>query len=606
MRIGAGRGRIALAIAVGSLVFLIAILPRIRNSSVAIVRGVPQFAPFDELYQARRIAYSASHSLKALTFDPEVGVSGAFCPWPPLYPLVAGNLARLSGARTPDQVLLRAAWFPPIAVSVLVAALAAFLTVRYSTYLGLISGIALATNVPWLDKSRIASIDHHFLEPALVLGILAGVLLLRRASTTRGTVLAGVVFALLLSVALFVQVALITAAGLAMVAVLLMPSQESRSRWAAALGFAVTAVALVIAGLSQRPGYPNDEWHLGWPHVAAILGAAAAIATQAVLYRRGGKAAATGVALVVGALVVLAIPGSAWAFLGGSRFFGGDPWLASIDEFQPLFGGGVPPLLDFLSLGAGALLIASRAADSRWRAGDRVVLLLFAGVYGIAAISARRFLVIASPLLALGGAWVVSDIRERSPRRAMALCALLLLPNIPLVALRMLRPSRPVPAWASPAFSAAQFVRSRPEVSGRALPPWSWGHLVHIVGGRAVLIDNFGTMLGRVPFENATGILFSPSEEAVFRFCEANDVRYIILENPAMSLETGARIAGFPPAAYARGGEPTRLGRASFWWRTYFSPDDSAFHRFRRVHGGSEPAGIPEGERGSIQVWERL
>src|SRR5438876_10259739 len=124
--------------------FVVALACRLLNAPYAFEGGTPRIAPVDELYHWKRMAYSAAHFSRVLEFDRDRGVSGAFCPWPPLYDVAAGGMARLLGAgigtdksvcATPatadrdgscvqcgtdtlvcaasDEVLKRVIWFPP-------------------------------------------------------------------------------------------------------------------------------------------------------------------------------------------------------------------------------------------------------------------------------------------------------------------------------------------------------------------------------------------------------------------------------------------------------------------------------------------------------------
>ncbi|HEY6065744.1 MAG TPA: hypothetical protein VIY96_06280, partial [Thermoanaerobaculia bacterium] len=63
--LGSTASRIACA-ALG--VFLFAFAIRISNLPVAFANGVPQFPPFDEIYHAKRIAYSAARPFRVLDF----------------------------------------------------------------------------------------------------------------------------------------------------------------------------------------------------------------------------------------------------------------------------------------------------------------------------------------------------------------------------------------------------------------------------------------------------------------------------------------------------------------------------------------------------------
>src|SRR5436309_7245550 len=92
--VGSGSGRILLALAF----FVLALACRLLNAPYAFEGGKPRIAPVDELYHWKRMAYSAAHFPRVLEFDRDRGISGAFCPWPPLYDLIGGGAARLFGA----------------------------------------------------------------------------------------------------------------------------------------------------------------------------------------------------------------------------------------------------------------------------------------------------------------------------------------------------------------------------------------------------------------------------------------------------------------------------------------------------------------------------
>jgi len=328
-------------IGVFGLVFLISFLARIANHPTAFAGGAPQIGPFDDLYHAKRIVYSAAHPARVLSFDAERGLQGAFCPWPPLYDAVAGGAARLLGGETAAGVLARAVWLPPIASSLFAGLVAAAAAWRFSGFIGFFAGAAIALSLDEILASRLGAIDHHFLEGPLLLGILGSVLFLRGGQDDFGLARRGIFFGLALTLALFVQTALLLAAAAALIAILLWEREALRPRWAGALGFALAAGALFLYRARQPAGYPDTEWYLGFPHAAALLGAAGASAFSGFLLSRGlRRREALPPAVLAGALLAAAIPGAASAILDGSRFLGGDPWLSTIIEFQPLFFGG--------------------------------------------------------------------------------------------------------------------------------------------------------------------------------------------------------------------------------------------------------------------------
>ncbi len=598
------------AAAIGGAVFLLAFAVRASNARVAFAGASPQVNPVDELYHAKRIVHSALHPLTVLDFDPARGVAGAFCPWPPLYDLAAGTAATAMGGHTPVAVLRRAVWFPPVIAAIGAGLLAAVLARRRGALAGILAGTALALCVPFLDRSRVGSIDHHFLEPLLVFGILGALYGVREAR--RETIFArAAIFGLVLAAALLIQPALLLAAAVSAACVLLFRADRVSARAAGAAGFGIAAATVLVYRATLPAGRPDDEWFLGVPHVAALLGAAAACAADAWLLSRGARRiAAAALSVLVGAATLATVPTALPALLSGSRFFGGDPWLAQITEFGPLFFRRDSVfLLDLALLGGGALLlVAAIALDRRWRSGFRGVLASFAVVYAVAAAGTNRFLIVAASLAAVAGALVVADLASAHASKglvAVAACVLLV-PSAFLAAGRVLRPLPPVSPRAAPWIRAAGVLRENPR-PGRVLPPWSWGHLFDVVGARPVLVDNFGAAVGRTEFENSLGILLSPREGDVARFLRANGARFVVLENPYPNMGVAAASAGYPGSAYPIDAPPTPLMRASFWWRAYFAPGDSPrIGDFRRIDATPEPDGVAPDLRSAVQIWELL
>src|SRR5712692_6710298 len=102
--------------------FTLALAVRLLNAPYIFEGGdKPRITPVDELYHWKRIAFSAAHFPHVLELDRDRGVGGAFCPWPPLYDVAAGGVARLLGARRASSVLARIVWFPPLLFALFVA-----------------------------------------------------------------------------------------------------------------------------------------------------------------------------------------------------------------------------------------------------------------------------------------------------------------------------------------------------------------------------------------------------------------------------------------------------------------------------------------------------
>src|SRR3954453_23067692 len=191
---GVGRGRTVPGFSATPLAlafFVIALACRLLNAPYAFEGGKPRIAPVDELYHWKRMAYSAAHFPRVLELDRDRGVSGAFCPWPPLYDALGGGAARLLGASSSTDVLDRIVWFPPILFA-LFTGIAVFVLARRSGMVATLTGIALATAPFLVTTSWIGSIDHHFLEPVLTFAILGATIAAIRAITRREKIMAGI------------------------------------------------------------------------------------------------------------------------------------------------------------------------------------------------------------------------------------------------------------------------------------------------------------------------------------------------------------------------------------------------------------------------------
>lgn len=619
------------AIGAGLVVFALALALRLVSLPTAFHGGHPQLVPLDDLYHAKRIIFSASHFPRVLDWDPDRGFQGSFCPWPPLYDLALGGGARLLGARDAREVLRAVIWFPPLFASVFALLATVVLARRAGLAAGVTGGLGVAFSLSIAGASRIGTIDHHFLEPALAAAIAAAAVgTLKADPGVRSVWGRALLLALALAAALFVQTALLFVAGLALAAILLVGrGREALS--SAALGFAMAAAAVLAYRAGRPQGYPDDAWYLGTAHAAALLAAAAACGIAAWgnvrSPRRGAWVSVTCLALLVGGLVAASIPGVPAGIAQGAGFFGGDPWLREIQEFRPLFRGNLTESLeDSLELGGGALLAIPFAILS-FRAGSpaRRALSVFAIGVLAAAILSSRLTVPAAAILAIPAALFVSDeVRGRRFGRAGVLAALGVVPGL-VGCLRALPEMRSVvPAAAKPMLAAVDALKARRE-PGRVLAPWWTGHAFDAVGGRPVILDNFGAMEGRALFNEAIGLLLSPREETVARYCSDHGVRFVAVENPVGSVLQTARMLEVPISLYLsrvptpEGSKPsysaTRLFKASFWWRAYLGPEPGPgnapppppFRRFRLLYPDPSRFGgrLSSGSR-ALQIWEFL
>ncbi len=552
------------------------------------VGGPATIGPYDDAYHLKRIAYVSghevsrlrghelgillslatsqprnlvTHGLRSLDFDADRGERGAFCPWPPLYDLAMGGVAGVAGIGS-------IVWIAPL----LFAAFSALLTLVPARTWGITSGVVAGCGValsPYLiGISRIGSIDHHWVEPMLVVAILAAVV--RRSA-------AGLAMAM--TAALFVQTALIVACGLALIAIVSIDRSRPALR-AGVVAFSIAAAAVSFYAATRPAGEPGGPWFLGAMH--AVLLAAAALACAVALLSLSlrervaatdaqwssppgeGRASRTAAALALACGAFVLIP-LAQSLAKGAHFFAGDPWLRSIVEFQPMFRNPSRIGTDLANLGGGviALLLAigrrpdescGRAAARPYR---RAILALFAIAYLLLAISSRRFLVPGIALFVIGGAMAASS------RNRLIRFAAILLTLAPPIAYDVYAFTHAEPQPNDAVVALAEEVAPLPP--GRVLAPWHAGHAIDVFGGHAVVIDNFGSMPGAAAFASANAALLEASPAALAAWCRARDVRYLALADPVLHLPAAAACAGLDPQLYAR----TPLAGRTVWARLW-------------------------------------
>src|SRR4029077_7534669 len=116
---------------------------------------------------------------------------------------------------------------------------------------------------------------HHFLEPVLTFAILGAACLGLSARNRREQVRAGILLGIAITASMFVQTALLISAALAFVVLFV-----GADGVAATCGFGIAAIAVVIYRLTRAPGFPDNQWFLGWTHASLFTAAAVACAVH--------------------------------------------------------------------------------------------------------------------------------------------------------------------------------------------------------------------------------------------------------------------------------------------------------------------------------------
>ncbi|HSP35617.1 MAG TPA: STT3 domain-containing protein [Thermoanaerobaculia bacterium] len=566
-----GRRR-ALLIAVAAFVLAFGI--RIGNAPRAFAGGVPVISPLDELYHWKRIAFSAAHFPAVLDFDPDRGLAGAFCPWPPLYDLACAAAARLAGATGAYDVLSVIVWIPPLVASLLVAAVVGLLARARGNAAALLIA-PLATAPMLVFPSLIGEIDHHWIEPFFALAILGATTLVLRARTNRDTAVAAIALSSAICVALFVQTALIVAAALALLSVLISGTRREPFI-AAASAFVASASVIAAYRLTRLPAYPDSAWFLGRVHVAALLGATVAALAMSFLLRER-RIVAIAIALIAGALTIAAIPGAAEALGRGATFFHGDPWLDAILEFRPVW----RPLHDILpyalALGLGAISSVALLVARR-----HVPAAIFAVAYIALTISSRRFAGVAVAVAAVTS-WLLIVELDRKALRLTAIIVLVAIPPLQLVAEWRSGTGADLTDGELRFLRAANWLRDRGR-PGRVIAPWSYGHMLDVIGKRPVVVDNFGTMPDEATFRMAYATLVAHDDRRVAAFADRWNVAYVIIESPAVTLGSYVHFLSLPIESFVRADTATTWTLRAWCWRAFFPavrPPDG----FHRVYG---------------------
>jgi hypothetical protein len=204
--------------------------------------------------------------------------------------------------------------------------------------------------------------------------------------------------------------------------------------------------------------------------------------------------------------------------------------------------------------------LLARAIRTRDHA--RLAVAIFAIAYLGLTITSRRFWIVAIPLLALAGALYVPLITKRR-WAILAALPIALLPPLQFAGW-LLTPMTPVPPNQKQWLRAAEFMKH--QEPGRVLGPWSLGHAIDVEGKHPVVLDNFGTMPDAPTFERAHEALLSRAEASLARYCDANGIRYLILDSPKFGVASANAITG-----------ETQELQSTWWWRVHHGAQPRQF-----------------------------
>jgi hypothetical protein len=535
-----GRAQLGAEGAALALVLVVAAWARLAAFGEVLAGGELIPLDGDSAYHLRRMELTARSFPFPPAFDPWLAwPDGGLVPWADGFDvLLAGTHLAAGGADAPGRAALAVALVPVVLGLLVVWATMDLARLvagggRAGTSAAAAAGLLVAVLPQAVATARLGRTDHHVAE-VLAMLLLAG-WVLRRWPGPEG----GAAVAFELAGALAAAFAVWTFAGgtlyvgiaAAVLAAVALASPPAPLAGSGAPGLALGALLALV---------------LGWPAAAArglrlefaapsllqplLLGLGALLVAGAAGVARLRPAASTrarlGLLAAAGAAAALAcavaLPALGRELRAGLVEFvlRRDPWLAGIDEFQPLLAGGeyrwlhrfygVVGYLAPVLLTAGALA-AVRAARARGIAFAAVLAAL-----AVLAVLQTRFGRVFAPFLAVATGAALAAAAAAAERAWASLSRLAA--ALPLAAvgaavafdpglaapLRFHPPGPPAPAVA-----AALDLRGVPALRGGAgvLAPWDLGHMLSRLAGAPAAATGFGPFVGARSFEESEAAL---------------------------------------------------------------------------------------------------
>jgi hypothetical protein len=498
-----------------------------------------------------------------LAFDPfENFPSGGRAAWPPLHDASLIALARLGGStpEDPQKGLVFASAFPVIELVVSLWVAVWIVGRREDRAGAAIAAWCMALTPFLLRRGAFGEIDHNVSELMFALLLAAAAFgpwdgIARRRPETYG-----LLWGTLLLAALGFFPGIVVGAALVSLGVVCADFAEGgRRSGGISVGFLLGALALPwFASLRVTPE-PGDPWRLGPVYSLVLAGGAMITAAASLIARRGrfrrGSDWLPVISFFGGAGLWFAAPSAARLGLFHGLLFVGaqDPWLGTIEEFQPL-----AYRLDLLRLSLPALGVAAAAVVGAFlkRSLDRrdlVLLVPFIGYLSLAVIQ-RRFL---APAIAFAATCAglsygrLPQAMRRATLMALAAGVFLVLPvygDFISMYRRGLIPPPPEPADVAGELIARSTPASDEPPSWGVLAPWTFGHRILFLSGRPVAVNNFGNW--HDGFHRAMAVLIEPSPARALSELRALRIRYVLTARAPLHVPTTAAALGDDPERF--------------------------------------------------------
>ncbi|MGB8930390.1 MAG: STT3 domain-containing protein, partial [Anaeromyxobacteraceae bacterium] len=565
-------------------VLAIALWPRFATLPILFSRGELMQWDGDSAYHLKRILYAISNFPGLPRFDPQMNwPGGAPCPWTDGFDLLAAAWGLLAGFGSPERATMAVLLFTPLLA--LLAVWAAIDLARLVIPEGpareaaALSAGALTALAPALVyQSQVGFLDHHVAEVLSFL-LLAGWALRRlplpgrRAGVGIAWELAG---ALAATFSLWVFSGGVIYVGMAAAILLVALLQDERpalvgSGVPALAGAALAAALLSLPALRAHGRivsyqFPSLLQPLLVAGAALALGLALAAGRAARgLLRRTALFAV--LVLAAAALGAALLPHAAHELRAGIEgwLLRRDPWIATVQEFQP-FAHGAPTFAlalfsDFGTIGVTApLLLAVGGWVIVRGTGKRgVAFVVLTCGFVLLVLLQMRFERIGEPLLMIDAAAVFAAIAQRKRDRPR-LAAVRLFPALAVAVLVAADPKLRealTPAWARIRPEASAALALRDLAHGRseegAFSAWDHGHMVNVMSGLPTPTNGFGSYLDAAEFE-ASGRILKADARAFDAYLSAHRLRWVVAGATCTPLVFSLARPPFRADASRRGG----------------------------------------------------
>jgi hypothetical protein len=373
----------------------------------------------DPPYHLMRVQSLLAGDVDPSAPDPRVAwPEGATACWPWGFDRLLAGVARVAGARGPDAVARGLAWVPPALGAVLVP-LTYLLAVAWTGRRRALWAAATVALLPaHVGYALLGRVDHHVVEPLFLVLSLAGPgwVLAGRIRGGRGAAVASALSGLALGASFAFYPAALPWAGLALVVAGVPLALRAP---ASGTAFAGAAFAGTLAALAQSP-WP-DAWVFYSPsrvHLALIGAASSGLAVASAARAAGmsplrGALAGGAAGLAALAAVAALAPGFRAAVWGGTDYLAAGSFTGLSLEARPLVADPARTarlVTGLLPLALAGILVRILGAPCPWDrpadaglppvGADRWLGWAMLGAL-VLAMAQRRFLVAATPLLAI-------------------------------------------------------------------------------------------------------------------------------------------------------------------------------------------------------------